>query len=74
MSPLIKLTRTIHFLEQSIHVCTMYIYNYYSVDMFSLGMLGLGGVLKSVVLFPTPFYFVFENSNLISYTQKNFKQ
>ena len=27
-----------------------------------------------MVLFPPPFYFVFENSNLLSYIQNNFKQ
>ena len=46
MSSLIKLTRTIHFLEQFIIYNTMYVYKY-SVDMYLLCMikLGLGGVL-----------------------------
>ena len=47
MSSLIKLTRTIHFLEQFImHVCTVYVHKY-SVDMYLLCMIKarLGGVL-----------------------------
>ena len=35
--------------------------------------LTLGKLLKSVVLFPPPFYFVFDISNLLSYIQNNFK-
>ena len=31
------------------------------------------GIVKSVVLFPPPFYFVFDISNLLSYIQNNFK-
>ena len=69
------------------HVCTMYVYTY-SVDMYLLCMikarirwctcrveniLTLGKLLKSVVLFPPPFYFVFDISNLLSYIQNNFK-
>ena len=66
------------------YVLCMYT-NYYSVDMFLLCMtkvrvrwcsvvcgecyITLGKLFKSVVLFTTPYYFVFENSNLISYTQ-----
>ena len=33
-------------------------------------ILTLGKLLKSVVLFPPPFYFVFDISNLLSYIQK----
>ena len=29
-------------------------------------------IVKSVVLFPPPFYFVFDISNLLSYIQNNF--
>ena len=36
-------------------------------------ILTLGKLLKSVVLFPPPFYFVFDISNLLSYIQNNFK-
>ena len=69
------------------HVCTMYVYKY-SVDMYLLCMikarirwctcrveniLTLGKLLKSVVLFPHPFYFFFDISNLLSYIQNNFK-
>ena len=69
------------------HVCTMYVY-IYSVDMYLLFMikarirwctcrvenvLTLGKLFKSVVLFPPPFYFVFDISNLLSYIQNNFE-
>ena len=30
-------------------------------------------MVKSVVLFPPPFYFVFDISNLLSYIQNNFE-
>ena len=62
------------------HVCTMYVYKY-SVDMYLLCMIkarvrwctcslwNLGEIVKSVVLFPPPFYFVFDISNLLSYIQ-----
>ena len=33
----------------------------------------LGLIVKSVVLFPPPFYFVFDISNLLSYIQNSFK-
>ena len=36
-------------------------------------VLTLGKFVKSVVLFPPPFYFVFDISNLLSYIQNNFK-
>ena len=31
----------------------------------------LGYIVKSVVLFPPPFYFVLKNSNLLTYIQTN---
>ena len=50
----------------------MYVYKY-SVDIYLLCMIkvGLGGVDRSVVLSPPfpPFYFVFENFNLLMYKQ-----
>ena len=33
-------------------------------------ILTFGQIVKSVVLFPPPFYFVFDISNLLSYIQK----
>ena len=36
-------------------------------------ILTLGKLLKSVVLFPPPFYFVFDISNLLSYKKKKFQ-
>ena len=33
----------------------------------------LGEIVKSVVLIPPPFYFVFDISNVLSYIQNNFK-
>ena len=35
-------------------------------------ILTLGKFVTSVVLFPPPFYFVFDISNLLSYIQNNF--
>ena len=40
----------------------------YGGEYFNLGL-----IVKSVVLFPPPFYFVFDISNLLSYIQNNFK-
>ena len=37
-------------------------------NILTLGKL----IVKSVVLFPPPFYFVFDISNLLSYIQNNF--
>ena len=36
-------------------------------------ILTLSKYVKSVVLFPPPFYFIFDISNLLSYIQNNFK-
>ena len=38
-------------------------------NILTLGKL----IVKSVVLFPPPFYFVFDISNLLSHIQNNFK-
>ena len=64
MSLFIKLTRTIHFLEQFIimHVCTMYVYKY-SVDMYLLCM------IKARIRWCT----CRVENILLSYIQNNFK-
>ena len=66
------------------HVCTMYVYNLICILLCMIkarirwctcrveNILTLCKLL-SLVLFPPPFYFVFDISNLLSYIQNNFK-
>ena len=61
------------------HVCTMYVYKYMIKARIRWctcrveNILTLGKLLSLWFLFPPPFYFVFDVSNLLSYIHNNFK-